>query len=57
LKDENEFDLKKASDQTFLELIEISAYILNVLHYNFKHGVDNPFIHPMDMFFILDKYI
>jgi len=37
------------------QLIEITAYIMNNVHYFQKFKLDYELLHPLDLIFVLDK--
>lgn len=56
IQDANEFDLEKADPKVLQELVEISAYIMNNVHYFQKFKLNCDLLHPLDLLYVLEKF-
>jgi len=55
LKEKGEFELKTLEEKTIHDLIKLTTYILNNVHYFQKFKINSEFINPYDLLYILEK--
>lgn len=54
-QENGEFDLKKIGEKTLHELITLTTYVLNNVHYFQKFKTSSDFINPYDLLYVLEK--
>ena len=55
IEGKNENELKKLDDDLLFELVKLTTYILNNVHYFQKFKLDSEFVNPYDLLYILEK--
>jgi hypothetical protein len=55
IEGKSEIELKRLDDDLLFEIIKITTYILNNVHYFQKFKLDSEFVSPYDLLYILEK--